>query len=98
MLAFETSRGNYSPDVSNLHLKNAFEKNDCRIQVKSQRELSHSLVTRIWSELSAKAGVRIREWTNFCRDGVMSYAASFPDSLIGDARNPGTLKQQLQTS
>lgn len=40
-----------------------------------------------------------------CRDGVdaktlevMSYAASFPDSLIGDARNPGTLSQQLQTS
>jgi hypothetical protein len=40
-----------------------------------------------------------------CRDGVdvktlevMSYAASFPDSLIGDARNPGTLNHQLQTS
>ena len=40
-----------------------------------------------------------------CRDGVdvktlevMSYAASFPDSLIGDARNPGTLNHRLQTS
>lgn len=40
-----------------------------------------------------------------CRDGVdvktlevMSYAASFPDSLIGDARNPGALNHQLQTS
>ena len=40
-----------------------------------------------------------------CRDGVdaktlevMSYAAGFPDSLIADARNPGTLNQQLQTS
>lgn len=40
-----------------------------------------------------------------CRDGVdaktlevMSHAASFSDSLIGDARNPGTLNHQLQTS
>jgi len=59
MLAFETSRRNYSPDVSNLHLKNAFEKNDCRIQVKFPRGLSHSLVTRICSELSAKVGVTL---------------------------------------
>lgn len=29
---------------------------------------------------------------------VMGYAASFPDSLIGEALNPGTLIQQVQTS
>jgi hypothetical protein len=29
---------------------------------------------------------------------VMSCAASFPDSLFGDALNPGTLNQELQTS
>jgi hypothetical protein len=29
---------------------------------------------------------------------VMSYAASFPDSLFGDALNPSTLNQELQTS
>jgi hypothetical protein len=40
-----------------------------------------------------------------CRDSVdaktvevMSYAASFPDSLFEDAMNPGTLNQELQTS